>query len=288
MKLTNNNYLIAIPSRHRAFLIKEQRGIWKYLAHRNNDTKFKVYIRTEEFEEYNKYLPEENISLVPNTFRIHDKREHMLQEAIYNGVECLLMFDDDVSFYKREGDSISFNPVECNSNEDYNKNFHRVLQEVLYFCSEEFPCVGFIHRAFSNAKKYYFEKNVPILQFTCYHVPTLKKEEIHFNDSKLIIREDQYVQLSLINKGKRTLSSARYITQQFKNNYKGGCSEYRTTRMEDESVWLLYEKFPGLISIRKDRNGRTATLIKWKNNIPKEELRYIPKYVAIEKYGVEF
>lgn len=282
------NYRIAIPTRGRSDLIPDRRGIWKYLSYRNTNTPLKIYIREEEYGNYERHLYTKDIESVPNDFKIHQKREYLIQHAIKDKVEFLFVIDDDVSFLIRDNTTAKYKLVDCTSNDDYNNHFNTILQECFYFSSEEFPCMGFAHRAFINAKKYYFEKNSPILQFVCYHIPTLQKEDIHVDDSDLIIREDQYVQLQIINKGYRTLTSVRYITQPFESNYRGGCSNYRTEKMEDKAVKLLQEMFPNMISLRYNNKGRISTLIDWKGNIPKEELTYVPKEVAIEKYGVRF
>lgn len=286
--LKKENYMIGIPSRDRTHLIHKKTGVWKYL-----DEPYPVclVVREEEMDDYGHYLSDTYncvaLRSVPSIFTIADKRQRLLQEAIDRKVEHLFIMDDDIVLYFRD-EGLSSKYTSRKEDFDRLEAFDRILYESMALCCETYPIVGLPLKQGSFGLKYMFPKNIPIIRFVCYHVPTLVKEGIECTGLGTTFMSDRYVHLSLLEKGYASLSNCRWCVGDPGTGYKGGCSVTRTVELQEEAARKLVARFPETVSLKWKENGlwserRLDCDIKWKAYLQPEELKCLPHEVGMER-----
>lgn len=302
-ELSKENYLIAIPSRERTDLIKSCRGIWKYLYPYDQRYPVILAIRGEEERDYfNAMLElEPESKLDPNpvlmcteseNMNIAKTRQLILEHADDNGIEYLFMIDDDVVIsYRDESLSSKYgSKVEPFIERD---GFNKLLLESIRLCGPEYPMVGLPLRFGSVSRKYTFEKNSTIIRFVCLHVPTLMKEGISYTGLDGGVMEDYFVQLSLLEKGYKTMTNCRYAIDDYGTGKPGGCSSTRTKTVHDDSAIKLARRFEGRVQLKSKRTTfwqeeRLDCSFQPKGFLPSGEAVYVPVLEAIDKFNLEF
>lgn len=279
-RLDNKNYMIAVPSRKRSFMIRERKGIWRYV-NPIEDYPVRLFLREEDMAEYRTVLPSSiQVYQCPNEFTIANKRQAVLETAIRNKVRYLFIIDDDVAFYYRDEELSSkytskmeiFMQGDC---------FNRILYEAIMLCNENAPIIGLPLKLGSFGLTRMFPKNIPIIRFVCYHVPTLEKENIKIDGMDAIFMSDRYVHLTLLKKGYYSLSNCGYAVGDLGTGYRGGGSTIRTVENQSHSAKELVKNFPGFVELKVKSNGlwdeeRLDCKISWKKFLEEGELPYIP------------
>ena len=291
------NYMIGIPSRNRGFMIDKKIGVWKYFAKTKHYYPIYLMVRDSEFKSYSgsiRGVQNEQFSCfvkkTPNSFNISQKREELLSLAINRRVEYLFIIDDDVDFYFRE-ESLSSKYTNRYKDLMEKDTVNKILYESIMLCNEDYPIIGLPLKQGSQGRKYTFEKNVPVIRFVCYHVPTLIKEEIRVTGLSTTFMSDRYVQLKLLSKGYRSLTNCRYAIGDLGTGYRGGSSETRTVGLQNEAARKLCKKFPKHVKLKIKENGlwnekRLDCKIDWKGFLNKDEIKHIPKEEVFKKYGI--
>lgn len=290
-RLKNFNYMIGIPSRGRSFMIEKRTGVWKYF--KEYSYPISIFIREEEVLDYGKVLtgrvPKFDLVSCSNGINIAEKRQEILNKAIKENKTHLFIIDDDINFYYREeslSSKYSNKMEEINSRDTVNK----CLLECIALCNEEYPIVGLPLKQGSQAKKYTFELNSQIIHFACYHIPTLIKESIKVTELGTPFMSDRYVQLSLLNKGYRSITNCRYAIGDYGTGYRGGCSITRNVLLQEDAARKLLVAFPGYVELRHKENGvwnnpRLDCKIHWKKFLKKGFLQFIPKEKVLKIIG---
>jgi hypothetical protein len=249
-----------------------------------------LFIREEELKNYSPHYKGQIVTTINDT-DIAKTRQQILEMAIDMDMAYFFMMDDDITISFRDEDLSSkyASRMETVIEKDI---INKLLLECLQICSAEYPIVGLPLRQGSFSKKYMFEKNSMIIRFVCFHVPTLKKEGIRCDGLDDGVMEDYYVQLSLLNKGYRSLTNNRYAIDDPGTGYKGGCNATRTLEVQASSAKKLYALFPNHVELKMKTGGiwkeeRLDCSIKWKAFLDKGELTYIPSEEASEKYGIK-
>lgn len=288
--LQKENYMIGIPSRERTHLISKKIGVWKYL---DKGYPTVLTVRYSEFAQYHATLAQSDcytwsvVTMVNDICSIAEKRQALLQEAIDRKVEHLFIMDDDIALYFRDEDLSS---KYTSRKEDFDRleAFDRILYECMALCSETYPIVGLPLKQGSFNLRYMFPKNIPIIRFVCYHVPTLVKEGIECTGLGTTFMSDRYVHLSLLEKGYASLSNCRWCVGDPGTGYKGGCSETRTVDLQEEAARKLVARFPEKVSLKYKENGlwnerRLDCSIKWKDYLRPDEMKHLPHEVGMER-----
>ena len=288
--LQKESYMIGIPSRERTHMIEKKTGVWKYL---DKGYPTVLAVRHSEFAQYHTTLaqfvcyPSSVVMMVNDICSIAEKRQAMLNEAILRGVEHLFIIDDDVSFYFRDENLSS---KYTSRYEDFVRleAFDRILYESMALCGSVYPIVGLPLKQGSFGLSYMFPKNIPIIRFVCYHVPTLVKENIKITDLGTIFMSDRYVHLSLLEKGYASLSNCRWCVGDPGTGYKGGCSITRTVDLQEEAARKLTARFPKSVSLKWKENGlwserRLDCAIDWKMYLQEGETKYLPTDVGLSQ-----
>jgi hypothetical protein len=103
-----------------------------------------------------------------------------------------------------------------------------------------------------------------------YNAKTFPKEKIDFTGLKCA--QDYYILLQLLTQGYQNAVSFRYRVRPELTSADGGCQEYRTIQVHNESMEKLKEAFPDFVTIRtkQQKNGKWkgmdkhAATIQWK------------------------
>lgn len=295
-KLSKEKYFIGIPSRKRSNKITNKRGVWKYLDSRYPYSVHLV-IRTEEIGEYSKSLSkfpgalDLEINMVKDDYNISQKRNVLIGIAKTLLVDYLFIIDDDVCFYYRD-EKLSSKYTSKHETFLSKDCFNKILYESIKLCSEKFPIVGLPLKQGSFGLKYMFPKNIPIIRFVCYHVPTLIKENINATTMKTPFMSDRYVHLSLLNRGYSSLSNARYCVGDSGTGKPGGCQETRTVELQSEAAKKLQSLFPDYVSLKVKKDGhwneeRLDCVISWKKFLRNSKLPYIPMGEGLKLLDIE-
>jgi hypothetical protein len=286
--LKRESYMIGVPSRNRTHLIEKRGGLWKYLT-----KEYPVYllVRDEERENYVYSLADTHshvaLRTVSSISSIAEKRQRLIQEAIDNKIEHLFIIDDDVALYFRD-ENLSSKYTSRKEDFDRLEAFDRILYECMALCCETYPIVGLPLKQGSFGLTYMFPKNIPIIRFVCYHVPTLAKEKIKATDLGTVFMSDRYVQLALLEKGYASLSNCRWCVGDPGTGYRGGCSETRTVELQEEAAHALVRRFPKTVALKWKENGlwserRLDCSINWKAYLRPDEGKNLPHEVGMER-----
>jgi hypothetical protein len=164
----------------------------------------------------------------------------------------------------------------------------KMLLESILMCCERYPITGFPLKQGSQGAKYWFEKNKQIIHMQCYHIPTLKKENILHCGMGVVGMSDRWVQLSLLKLGYRTMTNCRYAVGDAGTGKPGGCTVFRTADLVSEAARTLHRHFPEVVELKQKNNGiwdveRTDCTIYLKKLLDQDELPYVGTETGLER-----
>jgi len=287
--LSEFNYCIFVPSRARKDFIEKRIGVWRYISKENPQYPFKLVLREKEIDDYYSVGYAGKILTVLNSSSIADKRQAIIDFCIQKEIKYAVVIDDDVSFHYRDENLSS--KYTSKFEEIVKRNIvDKILYESLQLCGEKYPLIGLPLKQGSFGLKYTFPKNIPIIRFACYCIPIIKKEKIFANGLNSPIMEDRYLQLSLLNKGYRSLSNCRYAVEDMGSNIRGGCSVTRTIEIQNNAARELTKSFSNYVKLKVKDDGhwkerRLDCRISWKKFLKANELPYLPKSEGLKLIG---
>jgi hypothetical protein len=285
--LDKENYMIGIPSRGRERLLQKRLGVWKHIDPKKEDYPTVLIVREEETNSYRDtgYMGE--LIRTSNDSTIANKRDELIQYAIKKDKKYLIMIDDDATMYYREENLSS--KYTC-LHEKFVKDdcFNKMLLESISLCDEEYPVTGFPIKQGSQGIKCMFSKNRPMHVFVCFHVPTLAKEGIRADGLEAPFMEDRYVLLSLLKKGYKSLSNARFCVGDYGTAYRGGSSLTRNIDNQSETAKKLQKVFPESVELKWKENGtwnerRLDCAIDYRYYLKEGETNFIEAKEGLEK-----
>jgi len=297
MDFVSSKIFIGIPSKGRAHRVSERKGLWRYLAPSENYDNVIVFITPQDLESYAEQLNHNMVVVEEKGILV--ARRSIFDMAKSRGAEVVFMMDDDLTFHVRDENlSSKYNGVVALNLE--NDTFKKVVAECALICSEDYPIVGLPSKLWSSSKKYSFEKNCPVIDFYCYHVPTLIKEGLGWVVKASELKEGRYTQLSLLSKGHVSISncrfavsdydekgSKRFVQSTLKETEVGGCHSYRTVDKESKASEFIHKCFPHHTELVDKPSGYSGQFIKditvkWKKFLPDGCIKYVPKEDMIE------
>jgi hypothetical protein len=248
---------IFVPSIDRAELFSQCTG--KFLKEAGLADITYLVVPKDQKKEYRKLNPDFNIIHIPEYFEsrgIGVKRQYILDTY---ADEFSFQVDDDLRFYKREGNKTS--PA---TGTDISSMF-LLLESWL---QEEDVALTSTGVRYMFQARGDFHENAP-----CIHVLGIKKSvflenKIRF-DAIPMTSDDIYVSLAVLVSGYKSRITDLYLQEGKPMNYAGGISRYRNAGVINKSVRALQQAFPKFVLYRKDieiKNIGTvlATTIKWK------------------------
>lgn len=294
-RLQDKNFIIMLPTRDRTHLIRSGIGFWRHYTKKFSEYPRtmvpRLIVRESEVEDYNKVCidryGEPDIYVVHDHYNLAEKRQRCIELAHHSNKEFLFLIDDDVSFYVRT-ESLSSKYTSRLEKILAEEIYPKILYESIMLCGERFPIVGLPSKQGSNAIRYMFPKNTPIIRIMCFHVPTLMKEEINLDHGwRQPFMSDRYLELALLEKGYCSLSNSRYAVGDFGTGYKGGCATTRTAGGQSNVARALVKRFPERVSLKVKNNGmwaeeRLDCSIDWKGFLPEGEEKFLPSEEGLQ------
>lgn len=162
------------------------------------------------------------------------------QWLVENTSDKLCMLDDDLTFAKRRID----NPtkfVEA-APHDIEDMFRDIETEL-----DTYPHVGVASREGGNRNIQNYLYNTRAMRVLACRASTLRAEEIRYDRLKLM--SDFDVTLQLLRKGYDTCVINWMVNNQAGSNAAGGCSQYRTTEMQEIDAHKLFELHPEFVKL---------------------------------------
>ena len=261
--------------------------------------KIAIYIpshrRPEKQRTFN-FIPKR---LIKNTFIVVDKKDFKRYKELYgsNVIECpekgicktrqwilenskrkyALMLDDDMDFSVRN--------EELKLHRCSPKEFAEMVMLLEGWLEEGLVHVGISQRFGNNRiEEDYLEvtRMNNAYAYNCEKMIELKeKHNVSFDSlenkhGKQLVMEDFLVTLSLFQLGFKNRVTYKYVWSQNQSGADGGCSLYRTSKMQKESAILLAQKFPRYVRVVKkesskvwkgfDSKVRIDVIIQWKKS----------------------
>jgi hypothetical protein len=208
-----------------------------------------------------------------NANGIADKRLRMVQAC---KAPFIFMIDDDVRFYKRKSaEDWHLIPMD---HDDFTMMFVGVQ---VALASNEYVAVGISPREGNNHMKAPREENTRLMRAVAY----ARDEYLACEHHRVQVMEDFDIQLQLLRRGLKTCSFTLYAQDQRGTNVAGGCSNWRTHEVHEQSAKKLAELHMGFVKTveKKNKTGgafgtRTEVMIGWKR-----AYKWGVEHVALQK-----
>lgn len=250
--------IIAIPSRGRSRFLAKKNYIFGMIPPGYQDCPIVVFVREQEGERYRRAKDASGlpvlIETVPNECGIADKRQLILDRASEQGIEKVLMMDDDLRI-------TPWNPTFSSK---YAKGgipsavvFKDCVEQLFAMCDKDHPMNGLLFTMGSSGNKVMFSSTKKF--FDCYsiHVPTLEEQEIRFTglmeahpSAGPLFMEDFFVQSALRLAGYPVLTNHLFICGNTAR-LDGGCESagQRNPSTQENTARAMLAEFPEFISL---------------------------------------
>jgi len=270
--MKKDDFIICMPSYKRAeILLSNKKNPLSFMDSEMLESTI-IFVRKEEAQNYKKVLEkfkglqlhilDSCVSNMGNT------RDNILKYCYNKKYEKILMIDDDIVFRKRTNNYTLQRVIQ--NKEMFNKMVYTLFKK----CNKDIPLIGINHDAFNGCYELPYNMNTRIIQVFCIHLPTLKENNITFMDCNLWTMTDYYFTLKLLTLGYKNMCINIYSRSDTMQT-PGGCSEYRTKEMEEQSAKTLKKLFPDFISLYYKQSGtwdisRIAIRVKWQKAFNKK------------------
>lgn len=243
--------LIAVPTYKRSHMYPNS-GTWRFLPFiKLINLDIKVFIKNtpNEIEAYAK------LKRYSKEYHYYDYiselRYFIINYAIIKNYTHLIFIDDDLRFnYKAEN---MYNLLPMTKKKDL---INDMLRQMIFHCHEITPLTHPNLRFGGNKNKEKFLYNKKAIRCVCLHLPTIKKENINTDIvlKNIKFMSDYYIQLSLLQKGYKTLCINQYTVDDLGTNTRGGCSNTRNRFLHSQSAFVISKLFQH-VKLRKKSNG---------------------------------
>jgi len=200
-----------------------------------------TYLVCNKFEEEDLKKYNVNLLVLPDSIKgIGNVRQYVVENL---GSKYVWFIDDDLSFLRRETDSIKLKKIK---DEDFIElyNWNKMCLEKGY------AIVGCSAQGGNNRFEGKFTYFGRIFSVYAINTDILKKHNIKFNEMEVM--EDFNVVLHLLRFGYRTIINTEFAHNQKASNQSGGCSESgRTYEVQKRSSLLLAEKHKPFVNVVK-------------------------------------
>ncbi len=199
--------------------------------------------------------------LPPHITTLAATRDWIIHEM--NGTDHVVFMDDDLHFAaRREDDRTKFRQPQA-------YDLTNMLEAIDYQL-KHFPMVGICSREGGNRVTEEFSQNTRIMRVLAFRRSYLRKHQITF--SPLVVMEDFHVNLQILRSGADTLVLNNWVSNQAGgSDAPGGCSVYRTDKVQTDSAHLLAARHPGFVKVVQKTTktawgGKTRTdvVVQWK------------------------
>lgn len=194
------------------------------------------------------------------------KRAWMMEWALLNGIDKVLMLDDDLFFYYRYWKQEAKNGEgDWRLNDSYDEMTSRWITDLMERITPEVPHGGFGPRqGNNNFPDGWLVGGARMMLALAYHVPTVCT---HATLARIDTREDMDVALQLLRAGLPNVITHDFCVGQKSYAAPGGCDIERTTEKSDADAYKLAELHPGFVKVvQKEYLGhpRKEVIVQWK------------------------
>ena len=168
--------------------------------------------------------------LPPEITNLTDTRDYLIHDPLWKKSRVVFLDDDLHFFVRRDDDRTKFRAPQPGE-----------LKQMLWhidFRLDDYPHVGIAPREGGNRNTEEFLNNTRIMRVLGYRRDYLREYKITF--SPLEVMEDFHVNLQILKSGADTLLLNNWCNNQAEgSDAPGGCSTYRTQKVQSESAALL-------------------------------------------------
>jgi hypothetical protein len=219
---------IAIPSRSRPRAQKTiynlSDDLWNFVM---------VVVPQDQLEAYRAEIPAP-IKVIPfEGFGVAPKRDFILH---MKPTGKILMFDDDLKFYKRSEEGSRFFPISPSDTID--------MVETIVSYLNHYPMVGLVDKFMSQHTPRHHIECHRFNQTLCFNRDLLPDPKPRFRG---LIAEEHDMMLQLLTRGCKTAVITEY-SKTDKPYAKGGCSDWRTTEVMKQEIERMAQLWPGIVS----------------------------------------
>lgn len=250
---------IYIPTYKRAGRVTTLRQMPKSIMHH-----VKIVVRQEEFSEYVKEYPENDVVMLPEGItNLSQTRQWIMDNC---KTRFLMQLDDDLDWSFRA----DRNHYKLTYFKDNDERFLAMLSEMLVFMDEN----DVVHCAVSaregnNRTPQTWQFNERYMRAYIFDLDVVRR--IVKYSEECCGCEDFHAALQLITAGHRSAHIFAYAQGQGTSNAKGGLSTYRTLEYHSAAITKLQEAFPKYVKLRKVKTKtawqgqeRTDCTVSWK------------------------
>ena len=218
-----------------------------------------VVVPEAEIDNYHLYIPKD-IGLLGCPHKGIGPTRQFIVAAAYP--DKVVMMDDDLRFFRRRLDD------RTKFEDAYENDLDNMLSAIEHHL-KDYPLVGVCASEGGNRYPDQFYYNGRLLRVLAYDTIVLATQDIDFRT--LPVMEDFYVALSLLTRGYENLMLSDWCHNQRGSNERGGCSQYRTMKMQRDAALMLKQYFPKFVTVVKKKTKtawggeeRTDVRIQWK------------------------
>jgi hypothetical protein len=227
-----------------------------------------VMVSKNEYQRYlnNKDIKEKEIKVVVCSKNgISEVRQYIITNyASHEKVNCVIMLDDDMAFYKRNFIDFKLRKASLTEMRNLLVRMYKISMKKGYFAC------GLSARQGNNRMREPIRFVGRMMNAYAINIPTLRKNNVRFNEVEVM--EDFQVTLSMLKLGYRNAVIYDHCWNQLGSGRQGGCSEYRDEAMQNKAALYLFSKFPDEVKIVKkksssgwkDMKERTDVNIRWR------------------------
>ncbi len=259
------NYIIAIPSYKRSEMLIKNDGPLQVIPEEIMNRTY-LFVREEETEKYLKVAEYFGCGLLPIDLNDNDgmseTRDAILEYCIDEGIEYVIMLDDDIKFaiHDLKSKATKYYPMD-------KSDFRNMVTDLLEHTNKDNILTGITARQFSNNHTEYVQTNSRVVHVFCMYIPTIDIHNFRFTYGVPFI-SDYYFVLNLLTHGYTNKVLNQYTRDDVANS-PGGCSELRNVDLQNKSAIALYRKFPKFVRLVQKSNGawkepRINPVVSWK------------------------
>lgn len=260
---------ICIASRSRSHIIDKQLG----KLHPDLYSCITVYVPESQVEQYRKAIyvigkNREQIKLrcVPDEWVLAPIRSHMAEQSVAAGHSSIIMVDDDLRYIMRREHTSWHTKVQSHSDTvDMFTTIDRLLED------GHWGHIAIAPRLMQQARPIGGPNDVVAeCQRAMCIVGWRLDDFFNIDYKRMKARSDFDGTLQSLRLGRPNLILGYWICDQLKTDMAGGCADYRTAAMFDETARQLADYHPGLVKLVQKKNKigviteRTEVVIRWR------------------------
>jgi hypothetical protein len=182
-----------------------------------------------------------NVAVQPDpNMTIAAKRAWIMRECLRNGYDKIIMLDDDLTFSTRRQEHDT--ALRAIRGEELIPEFERLANKL----GPEFPHVGFGQRQGNDRVKPGWKSPARMTYSLGYYLPIVVREcEL----GRIETREDMDITLQLLRKGYPNAVWNTTVTDQWKYDAPGGCTNERTMERSNADAYKLARLHPGYVRV---------------------------------------